>query len=179
MTPDGTTDQLQNKTLWSSYAEIIDVKQCYPNGTGRRAGGLGTVRQPAGDRNYHLRGRILRCHRTNRRLGNTAVSGTERLSQHTAITLAWCLWDMLTHPRYGMETSWCGGCGQMGAVCHRPVLRPVSADGFGGTEPRITCNACLTTQRKAWDVLSDFCSAMRCAGMERADATFVPGPTVG
>ncbi len=35
-------------------------------------------------------------------------------------------------------------------------------DGFGGTEPRITCNAYLTTQRKAWDVLSDFCSAMRC-----------------
>ncbi|HHL9119163.1 TPA: phage tail protein, partial [Escherichia coli] len=31
-----------------------------------------------------------------------------------------------------------------------------------GTEPRITCNAYLTTQRKAWDVLSDFCSAMRC-----------------
>ncbi|ELS6108286.1 hypothetical protein R5Q78_004387 [Escherichia coli] len=29
-------------------------------------------------------------------------------------------------------------------------------------EPRITCNAYLTTQRKAWDVLSDFCSAMRC-----------------
>ncbi|MDF0418403.1 host specificity protein J, partial [Escherichia coli] len=27
---------------------------------------------------------------------------------------------------------------------------------------RITCNAWLTTQRKAWDVLSDFCSAMRC-----------------
>ncbi|HGD7881263.1 TPA: host specificity protein J, partial [Escherichia coli] len=35
-------------------------------------------------------------------------------------------------------------------------------DGFGGTEPRITCNAYLTTQRKAWDVLSDICSAMRC-----------------
>lgn len=30
MTPDSTTDQLQNKTLWSSYTEIIDVKQCYP-----------------------------------------------------------------------------------------------------------------------------------------------------
>ncbi len=30
-TADNTTDQLQNKTLWSSYTEIIDVKQCYPN----------------------------------------------------------------------------------------------------------------------------------------------------
>ena len=31
MTPDSTTDQLQNKTLWSSYTEIIDVKQDYLN----------------------------------------------------------------------------------------------------------------------------------------------------
>ncbi|EJY8879434.1 host specificity protein J, partial [Escherichia coli] len=32
----------------------------------------------------------------------------------------------------------------------------------GGTEPRMTFNAYLSQQRKAWDVLSDFCSAMRC-----------------
>ncbi len=50
----------------------------------------------------------------------------------------------------------------MGAVCHRPEFDQSVPDGFGGTEPRITCNAGLTTQRKAWDVLSDFCSAMRC-----------------
>ncbi|EPN2203964.1 phage tail tip protein, partial [Escherichia coli] len=30
------------------------------------------------------------------------------------------------------------------------------------TEPRMTFNAYLSQQRKAWDVLSDFCSAMRC-----------------
>ncbi|EPI9436021.1 phage tail tip protein, partial [Shigella flexneri] len=35
-------------------------------------------------------------------------------------------------------------------------------DGFGGTEPRMTFNAYLAQQRKAWDVLSDFCLAMRC-----------------
>ncbi|WP_432277242.1 TipJ family phage tail tip protein [Escherichia coli] len=28
VTADSTTDQLQNRTLWSSYTEIIDVKQC-------------------------------------------------------------------------------------------------------------------------------------------------------
>ncbi|EPU8347001.1 phage tail tip protein, partial [Escherichia coli] len=35
-------------------------------------------------------------------------------------------------------------------------------DGFGGTEPRMTFNAYLSQQRKVWDVLGDFCSAMRC-----------------
>ncbi|EPD2671176.1 host specificity protein J, partial [Escherichia coli] len=77
--------------------------------------------------------------------------------------MAWCLWDMLTHPRYGMGKrlgaadvdKW--ALYVIGQCCDQSV-----PDGFGGTEPRITCNAWLTTQRKAWDVLSDFCSAMRC-----------------
>ncbi|HBU8603351.1 TPA: host specificity protein J, partial [Escherichia coli] len=77
--------------------------------------------------------------------------------------MAWCLWDMLTHPRYGMGKrlgaadvdKW--ALYVIGQYCDQSV-----PDGFGGTEPRITCNAWLTTQRKAWDVLSDFCSAMRC-----------------
>ncbi|HBL6503476.1 TPA: host specificity protein J, partial [Escherichia coli] len=77
--------------------------------------------------------------------------------------MAWCLWDMLTHPRYGMGKrlgaadvdKW--ALYVIGQNCDQSV-----PDGFGGTEPRITCNAYLTTQRKAWDVLSDFCSAMRC-----------------
>ncbi len=77
--------------------------------------------------------------------------------------MAWCLWDMLTHPRYGMGKrlgaadvdKW--ALYVIGQYCDQSV-----PDGFGSTEPRITCNAWLTTQRKAWDVLSDFCSAMRC-----------------
>ncbi|HCK1791013.1 TPA: host specificity protein J, partial [Escherichia coli] len=77
--------------------------------------------------------------------------------------MAWCLWDMLTHPRYGMGKrlgaadvdKW--ALYVIGQNCDQSV-----PDGFGGTEPRIACNAYLTTQRKAWDVLSDFCSAMRC-----------------
>ncbi|EHC4000562.1 host specificity protein J, partial [Escherichia coli] len=76
---------------------------------------------------------------------------------------AWCLWDMLTHPRYGMGKrlgaadvdKW--ALYAIGQYCDQTV-----PDGFGGTEPRVTFNAYLSQQRKAWDVLSDFCSAMRC-----------------
>ncbi|EFK3537435.1 host specificity protein J, partial [Escherichia coli] len=74
-----------------------------------------------------------------------------------------CLWDMLTHPRYGMGKrlgaadvdKW--ALYAIGQYCDQTV-----PDGFGGTEPRMTFNAYLAQQRKAWDVLSDFCSAMRC-----------------
>ncbi|EJI1054423.1 host specificity protein J, partial [Escherichia coli] len=72
-------------------------------------------------------------------------------------------WDMLTHPRYGMGKrlgaadvdKW--ALYAIGQYCDQTV-----PDGFGGTEPRMTFNAYLSQQRKAWDVLSDFCSAMRC-----------------
>ncbi|EHW7645698.1 host specificity protein J [Escherichia coli] len=165
MTPDSTTDQLQNKTLWSSYTEIIDVKQCYPNTTlvGVQVGSEQFGSQQV-SRNYHLRGRILQVpsnYNPQTRQYSGIWDGTFKPAYSN--NMAWCLWDMLTHPRYGMGKrlgaadvdKW--ALYVIGQNCDQSV-----PDGFGGTEPRITCNAWLTTQRKAWDVLSDFCSAMRC-----------------
>ncbi|EMJ8698859.1 phage tail protein [Escherichia coli] len=165
MTPDSTTDQLQNKTLWSSYTEIIDVKQCYPN---TALVGVQVDSEQFGSqqvsRNYHLRGRILQVpsnYNPQTRQYSGIWDGTFKPAYSN--NMAWCLWDMLTHPRYGMGKrlgaadvdKW--ALHVIGQYCDQSV-----PDGFGGTEPRITCNAWLTTQRKAWDVLSDFCSAMRC-----------------
>ena len=165
MTPDSTTDQLQNKTLWSSYTEIIDVKQCYPN---TALVGVQVDSEQFGSqqvsRNYHLRGRILQVpsnYNPQTRQYSGIWDGTFKPAYSN--NMAWCLWDMLTHPRYGMGKrlgaadvdKW--ALYVIGQNCDQSV-----PDGFGGTEPRITCNAWLTTQRKAWDVLSDFCSAMRC-----------------
>ena len=165
MTPDSTTDQLQNKTLWSSYTEIIDVKQCYPN---TALVGVQVDSEQFGSqqvsRNYHLRGRILQVpsnYNPQMRQYSGIWDGTFKPAYSN--NMAWCLWDMLTHPRYGMGKrlgaadvdKW--ALYVIGQYCDQSV-----PDGFGGTEPRITCNAYLTTQRKAWDVLSDFCSAMRC-----------------
>ncbi|EKZ42846.1 phage attachment tail tip protein J [Escherichia coli] len=165
MTPDSTTDQLQNKTLWSSYTEIIDVKQCYPN---TALVGVQVDSEQFGSqqvsRNYHLRGRILQVpsnYNPQTRQYSGIWDGTFKPAYSN--NMAWCLWDMLTHPRYGMGKrlgaadvdKW--ALYVIGQYCDQSV-----PDGFGGTEPRITCNAWLTTQRKAWDVLSDFCSVMRC-----------------
>ncbi|EFN1709591.1 host specificity protein J, partial [Escherichia coli] len=115
-------------------------------------------------RNYHLRGRILQVpsnYNPQTRQYSGIWDGTFKPAYSN--NMAWCLWDMLTHPRYGMGKrlgaadvdKW--ALYVIGQHCDQSV-----PDGFGGTEPRITCNAYLTTQRKAWDVLSDFCSAMRC-----------------
>ncbi|END3721441.1 host specificity protein J, partial [Escherichia coli] len=164
-TADSTSDQLQNKTLWSSYTEIIDVKQCYPN---TAIVGLQVDAEQFGGQqmtvNYHIRGRIIQVpsnYDPEKRTYSGIWDGS--LKPAYSNSPAWCLWDMLTHPRYGMGKrlgaadvdKW--ALYAIGQYCDQTV-----PDGFGGTEPRMTFNAYLSQQRKAWDVLSDFCSAMRC-----------------
>ncbi|HIB6858391.1 TPA: host specificity protein J, partial [Escherichia coli] len=114
--------------------------------------------------NYHIRGRIIQVP-SNYDPEKRTYSGIWDGSLKPAYSNnpAWCLWDMLTHPRYGMGKrlgaadvdKW--ALYAIGQYCDQRV-----PDGFGGTEPRMTFNAYLSQQRKVWDVLSDFCSAMRC-----------------
>ncbi|WP_275275765.1 phage attachment tail tip protein J [Escherichia coli] len=165
LTDDSTTDLLQNKTVWSGYTEIIDVKQRYPNtaviGVKVDAEQFGSQQVT---RNYLLRGRIVPVPSNYDPLKQTYTGlwdGTFKPAWTD--NPAWCVLDMLTHPRYGMGSrigvadvdKW--ALYAIAQYCDQPV-----PDGFGGTEPRITCNAYLTDQRKAWDVLGDFCSLMRC-----------------
>ncbi|MGS0636392.1 phage attachment tail tip protein J [Citrobacter sp. VF227] len=165
LTDDSTTDMLQNKTVWSGYTEIIDVKQRYPNtaviGVKVDAEQFGSQQVT---RNYLLRGRIVPVPSNYDPVKRTYTGlwdGTFKPAYTN--NPAWCVLDMLTHPRYGMGNrigvadvdKW--SLYAIAQYCDQPV-----SDGFGGTEPRITCNAYLADQRKAWDVLGDFCSLMRC-----------------
>lgn len=165
VTADSTTDQLQNNTVWSSYTEIIDVRQRYPN---TAVIGLQVESEQFGSqqvtRNYHFFGRIIQVPSNYDPVARTYSGiwdGTFKPAYSN--NPAWCLWDMLTHPRYGMGQRigaadvdrW--ALYAIGQYCDQMV-----PDGFGGTEPRMTFNAYLAQQRKAWDVLTDFCSAMRC-----------------
>ncbi|ENM1035237.1 host specificity protein J, partial [Escherichia coli] len=164
-TADSTTDQLQNKTLWSSYTEIIDVKQCYPN---TAIVGLQVDAEQFGGQqmtvNYHIRGRIIQVP-SNYDPEKRTYSGIWDGSLKPAYSNnpAWCLWDMLTHPRYGMgKRLGAADVDKWALYAIAQYCDQTVPDGFGGTEPRMTFNAYLAQQRKAWDVLSDFCSAMRC-----------------
>ncbi len=165
VTADSTTDQLQNNTVWSSYTETIDVRQRYPN---TAVIGLQVESEQFGSqqvtRNYHFFGRIIHVPSNYDPVARTYSGiwdGTFKPAYSN--NPAWCLWDVLTHPRYGMGQRigaadvdrW--ALYAIGQYCDQMV-----PDGFGGTEPRMTFNAYLAQQRKAWDVLTDFCSAMRC-----------------
>lgn len=165
VTPDSTTDRLQNKTLWSSYTEIIDIRQGYP---GTAVAGLLVDAEQFGSqqvtRNYHLRGLIFQVP-SNYDPDTRTYTGLWDGTFKPAYTNnpAWCTMDMLIHPRYGLGRrigvadvdKW--ALYAIAQCCDQPV-----PDGFGGTEPRMTLNAYMTSQRKAYDVLADFCSVMRC-----------------
>ncbi len=161
-TADSTTDQLQNKTLWSSYTEIIDVKQCYPNTAIVGLQWMRSSSAAADDGELPYPRRIIQVP-SNYDPEKRTYSG---------------IWDGSLKPAYSNNPAWPvghadspalrhgktpggRGCGQVGAVAIGQYCDQRVPDGFGGTEPRMTFNAYLSQQRKAWDVLSDFCS--RCA----------------
>lgn len=165
VTPDSTTDRLQNKSLWSSYTEIIDLKQAYPN---TAVVGLQVDAEQFGSQqvtvNYHIYGRIVQVpsnYDPDTRTYTGLWDGT--LKPAYTNNPAWCVMDMLTHPLYGLG-------GRIGvADVDKWALYAIAQycdqrvpDGFGGQEPRMTLNAYMTTRRKAYDVLADFCSVMRC-----------------
>lgn len=75
---------------------------------------------------------------------------------------AWCFYDLLTNKRYGVGNyisntdvdKW--SLYQIGKYCDQLV-----ADGFGGVEPRFTCNLYIQSQEDALKVLSDMASIFR------------------
>lgn len=164
ITEDSTSDKLQNNTLWSSYTEITDIIQTYP---GSAVAGVTFESEQFGNqfprRNYLVRGRIVQVP-DNYNPETRAYSGIWSGVFKPAYTNnpAWVLWDVLTHPRYGMgkrlNIAEVDKFALYVIAQHNDQLVP---DGFGGKEPRATCNAYITDLRKAYDVISDLCSMMR------------------
>ncbi|WP_337240348.1 host specificity protein J [Proteus faecis] len=164
ITQDSTSDKIQNNTVWSSYSELVDISQTYP---GSAVAGLMFDSEQFGNkfprRNYLIKGRIIQVpsnYDPDKRIYSGIWEGTFK----PAFTNnpAWILWDLLTHPRYGMGKRLNisevdkFALYAIGRYCDEQV-----DDGFGGKEPRMTCNAYITDMRKAYDVMGDMCAMMR------------------
>ena len=163
ITSDSTTDQLQNKTLWYSYTELIDAKMTYPNSAivGLRFDAEQFQSIPR--RNYLIKGLIVRVP-ANYDPDTRAYSGIWDGSFQLAWTdnPAWVLFDLLTNSRYGMGRALVGfepdkwRLYEIAQYCDQLV-----DDGYGGQEPRFTCNLYLTSQRQAHQVVNDLVSVFR------------------
>ena len=162
--PDSSTNKLQNNCFWASYTEIIDKQFAYPNtalvGIKIDSDYFGNI--PT--RNYEINGLIIKVPSNYNPETHTYTSDFWDGSFKLAWTNnpAWVFYDLVTNTRYGMGKrlqdfnidKW--QLYAIGRYCDELV-----PDGFGGKEPRMTCNIWITDQRKAYDLINDICSIFR------------------
>lgn len=159
ITPDAANSKVADATTFSSYTEISNTKQSYPYtvmaGWKIDSDQFGSSVPSV---SYNLMGKLIRVPvgydpvtRTYPKLWNGEF--TEAWTNNPA----WVLLDILTNSRYS-------GLGKrmsdedidiamlydIAKYCDELV-----DDGFGGKEPRVTCNAYINQQRQVYDLIRD------------------------
>ena len=163
ITPNANSNTIADRTFIDATTEIIDGKLRYPMsavfGIKIDASQFPTIPTRA----YHLRGRILRVPSNYDPESRTYVGvwdGTFKYAYSN--NPAWVFYDILTNDRYGLGDSIPAGWTdkwnlyQIGRYCDEMV-----PDGFGGMEPRYTCNLYLQSAADAWRVVQDMASVFR------------------
>ena len=163
ITADSKSNRLANKTVWASYTEIIDSQFAYPNTAYAGVKFDSEYFSGIPVRTYEIYGIKVRVPSNYDPVART-YSGLWDGSFKIAYTNnpAWVLMDIVTNKRYGLGDrlgefsvdKW--ALYQISQYCDQKI-----PDGFGGMEPRFTCNLWITEQRSAYDVLSDLCSIFR------------------
>lgn len=160
---DSTSSRLENKTLWSSYTEIIDTKLTYPNAA--LVGLTFDSDQFNGvpSRQYLIEGLIVKIpsnYDPRERRYSGLWDGTFKLGWTD--NPAWIFYDLVMNTRYGLgKRIGSFGCDKWALYMIAQYCDQFVDDGFGGKEPRMTCNAYITDLRQAYDVLHDLCSVFR------------------
>lgn len=161
VTADSTTAYLRNATRLASYTEIIDRKCTYPYTAllgvavdGKKFGSsVPTI-------SAEIYGRIIQVpvnYDPATRTYTGIWNGTFKLAWSD--NAAWCFYDMARNTRYGLGIADSGlkwYLYEIGQYCDEMV-----PDGYGGLEPRFTCNMVLNTQEDAYQVISSMASIFR------------------
>jgi hypothetical protein len=165
---DSTSSKLANAFSFSSYSAITYAKLAYPNSAlvGLRIDAEQFNSIPS--RSYRVRGLKVKIpsnatvdYTTGRLLFSGVWDGSFGAAQWCSDP-AWCLWDLLTSTRYGfgdhLDTSKLDKWAFYSASQYSSALIP---DGFGGYEPRFSCNINIQTGDDAYKIINDLCSTMR------------------
>jgi hypothetical protein len=168
ITADSSSAKLANAFTWSTYTEITYAKLRYPNSAliGLRVDAEQFSSIPS--RTYLIRGIKVRIpsnatvDTTNGRLVYAGIwNGTLGAAQWCSDP-AWILWDLLTSTRYGfgdhVKAAQLDKWAFYAASQYASTLVP---DGFGGFEPRFSCNINIQTAEEAYKLINDMCSVFR------------------
>ena len=168
ITADSNSAKLINAFSWSSFTEITYAKLRYPNSA------LVAVRVDAEQfssiprRSYLIRGIKVQIPNnatvdaiTGRLIYSGIWSGTFGAAQWCSDP-AWILWDLLTSTRYGfgdhIQAAQLDKWAFYAASQYASELVP---NGFGGQEPRFSCNVNIQTAEEAYKLINDMCSVFR------------------
>jgi predicted phage tail protein len=163
VTPDSAKTTLQNRTFWESYTEIIDERLNYPNSAlmALRVSSkqFGAIPRRA----YHIRGlkvKVPANYDPITRVYSGAWNGTFKVAWTN--NPAWIYYDLCTSSRYGV------GDYVPASMIDKWSLYTISQycdalvpDGYGGLEPRYTCNLFIQTRDEAYRALANISSIFR------------------
>jgi len=168
ITPDSNDLRTANEFSWSSYTEIIYAKLAYPNSAlvGIRIDAEQFNSIPS--RSYRIKGiKVIvpsnaTVDQTNGRITYAGVwNGTFGAAQWTSDP-AWILYDLLTSTRYGFgEHIPAASLDKFAFFSASQYASTLVPDGFGGQEPRFSCNTNIQTQEDAYKLINDMCSVFR------------------
>lgn len=168
VTDDSASAKLLNAFSWQSYTEITYAKLRYPNSAlvGIRVDAEQFSAIPR--RSYLIRGvkvaipNNATVDSTTGRLIYAGVWGGTFGAAAWTTDPAWILWDLLTSTRYGfgnhISASQLDKWAFYAASQYASALVP---NGFGGTEPRFSCNVNIQTAEDAYKLINDMCSVFR------------------
>lgn len=163
LTADSGSVSLVDKVFWDSYTEIIDSKLSYPNsayvGVEVDAAQFNAVPR-RGYEIYGIKIQVPSNYDPATRVYTGTWDGTFTVAWSD--NPAWVFYDLLTNTRYGLGAfisasqvdKW--ALFSIGQYCDELV-----PDGFGGFEPRFTCNLYLQTRAEAFRVISNIASIFR------------------
>lgn len=163
ITPDSTSDLLNNGTIWNSYTEITDDNLSYPYAA---IAGCVVDRDQYTDtptRTYHLRGLIVDVPDNYDPIARSyAGIWTGGFKPAWTNNPAWIFRALVKNNRYGLAKRAGyidvddGSLYVLSQFCDQLV-----DDGYGGKEPRFTLNAYITEQKSARELLDDIAGMFR------------------
>lgn len=174
VTANSTQSNLRNDIYWESYTRVADSKLSYPNSALIALSVDSEQFKSIPTRGYHIKGLKVQIPNNYNPL-TRKYTGTWNGGFVTDWTdnPAWCFYDMITNSRYGLGdfinvsqvdvwslytiAQYCDAVVPFGA----DMVYTGINDGYGGKEPRFTCNLYLQTQEEAYKVLNSMASIFR------------------
>lgn len=168
VTPDATSERVQDAMIWSDYTEIIYAKLSYP---------YSALLGVQIDAKYFNSWPTISVKRRGIKVvipSNATVDQTSgRLiyqgvwtgnfgAAQWATDPAWILWDLITSTRYGFGQQ-CGpeALDRWSFYAASKYCAELVPDGKGGWEPRFSCSVNIQNKSEGFDLINQLCSVFR------------------